>query len=80
MSRGPSKLWVTLRSASIFKTCLARVFPLQHLELICLCLAFHGFSVLQKHQRDPGKGRCVWDSSSAQQTKARHHNLLVLVG
>lgn len=77
MSGGLGKLWVTLRSASIYKTSLARVFPSQHSELICLCLAFHVPSVLQEHQGGTGKGRHVQRSGS---TPAWDHNLLVLLG
>lgn len=41
VARGLSKLWMALRSASIYKTCLARSFLLQQSKLICLILAFH---------------------------------------
>lgn len=77
VSGGLGKLWVTPRSASIYKTCLARVFPSQHSELICLCLAFRVPGVLQEDQGGTGKERHVWCSSS---TPAWDHNLFVLLG
>lgn len=39
VSGGLGKLWVTPRSASIYKTCLARVFPSQHSDLSVPCIS-----------------------------------------
>lgn len=80
VSRGLRELWITFRSASTYKTYLARSFLLIQSKLISTLYFLSAFYVFQKQRRDTRKGRHGWCSSSTQQTTAWNRALRVPVG